>query len=140
MTWLLIAYAEFVVMAVIILPNPYSIYNTVNMILFNILSFLAYASHMRTMFSDPVIILNAFRFASLQFSFTSSRYAGSRSEGHRHQGDDPASGLQGGPGVLQVPEVLQHQTGARPSLFGVPAMHPEDGPPLSVGEQLRGRE
>lgn len=54
MTWLLIAYAEFVVMVVIIMPSPYSVYSTINMIIFNTLAFLAYASHMRTMFSDPV--------------------------------------------------------------------------------------
>lgn len=54
MTWMLIAYAEFVVMVVIILPSPYPVYSTVNMIIFNLLAFLAYASHMRTMFSDPV--------------------------------------------------------------------------------------
>lgn len=54
MTWLLILYAEFVVMAVIILPSPYPVYSTINMIIFNMLAFLAYASHIRTMFSDPV--------------------------------------------------------------------------------------
>lgn len=56
MTWMLIAYAEFVVMVVIILPSPYPVYSTVNMIIFNLLAFLAYASHMRTMFSDPVSV------------------------------------------------------------------------------------
>ncbi|XP_055311871.1 palmitoyltransferase ZDHHC3 [Sitodiplosis mosellana] len=53
MTWLLILYAEFVVMVVIILPSPYPVYSTINMIIFNMLAFLAYASHIRTMFSDP---------------------------------------------------------------------------------------
>lgn len=54
MTWLLILYAEFVVMVVIILPSPYPVYSTINMVIFNLLAFLAYASHIRTMFSDPV--------------------------------------------------------------------------------------
>lgn len=54
MTWLLILYAEFVVMVVIIWPSPYPVYSTINMIIFNMLAFLAYASHLRTMFSDPV--------------------------------------------------------------------------------------
>lgn len=54
MTWLLILYAEFVVMVVIIWPSPYPVYSTLNMIIFNLLAFLAYASHLRTMFSDPV--------------------------------------------------------------------------------------
>lgn len=57
MTWFLIFYAEFVVMAVIILPSPYPIYSTVNMIIFNTLAILAFASHIRTMFSDPVCII-----------------------------------------------------------------------------------
>lgn len=54
MTWGLILYAEFVVMTVILLPNPYPVYSYVNMVIFNMLAFLATASHMRTMFSDPV--------------------------------------------------------------------------------------
>lgn len=56
LTWLLILYAEFVVMAVIIIPNPYPVYSTFNMILFNLFAFMAFSSHMRTMFSDPVRI------------------------------------------------------------------------------------
>lgn len=54
MTWLLILYAEFVVMVVIIWPSPYPVYSTINMLIFNLLAVLAYASHLRTMFSDPV--------------------------------------------------------------------------------------
>lgn len=54
MTWGLILYAEFVVMTVILLPSPYPVYSYINMVIFNLLSFLATASHMRTMFSDPV--------------------------------------------------------------------------------------
>lgn len=52
MTWLLILYAEFVVMAVIF-PSADSWMGTVNMIFFNIGCFLAVAAHLRTMFSDP---------------------------------------------------------------------------------------
>lgn len=54
LTWSLILYAEFVVMTVILLPSPYPVYSYVNMVIFNLLAFLATASHMRTMFSDPV--------------------------------------------------------------------------------------
>lgn len=53
MTWFLIFFAEFVVMAVILLPSQYPVYKTINTIIFNILSFLAISSHLRTMFSDP---------------------------------------------------------------------------------------
>lgn len=52
MTWMLILYAEFVVMAVIF-PSADSWMGTVNMIIFNIGCFLAVAAHLRTMFSDP---------------------------------------------------------------------------------------
>jgi palmitoyltransferase ZDHHC3/7/25 len=53
MTWLLIAYSEFVVMKVMLLPSPYPVYRYVNMIVFNCGIFLAVASHLKSMFSDP---------------------------------------------------------------------------------------
>lgn len=52
-TWLLIIFAEFVVMRVILLPSPYPVYSTINIIIFQLLAFLAFASHIRTMLSDP---------------------------------------------------------------------------------------
>lgn len=64
LTWMLILYAEFVVMAVILLPNPYPVYSTINMVIFNSLAFLAFSSHLRTMFSDPVGIF-CFRWVNL---------------------------------------------------------------------------
>lgn len=69
MTWLLILYAEFVVMVVIIWPSPFPVYSTVNMVIFNLLAFLAYASHIRTMFSDPVrkSLWNSFLFDMFVF-------------------------------------------------------------------------
>lgn len=51
-TWMLILYAEFVVMAVIY-PSTDSWLSTAETILFNVGCFLAVASHLRTMFSDP---------------------------------------------------------------------------------------
>ncbi|KAH8283480.1 hypothetical protein KR018_003615 [Drosophila ironensis] len=53
MTWLLILFAEFVVMRLILLPSNYTLFSTVNMALFQTLAFLAFASHIRTMLSDP---------------------------------------------------------------------------------------
>uniref|UniRef100_A0A1B6E074 Palmitoyltransferase n=1 Tax=Clastoptera arizonana TaxID=38151 RepID=A0A1B6E074_9HEMI len=53
MTWLLILYAEFVVMSVMLLPSPYLMFSYVNIIIFHTLAFLAFASHLRTMFTDP---------------------------------------------------------------------------------------
>ncbi|XP_055374415.1 palmitoyltransferase ZDHHC3 [Condylostylus longicornis] len=53
MTWLLIIFAEFVVMRVILWPSPYPVFSTINTIIFQILAFLAFASHLRTMLSDP---------------------------------------------------------------------------------------
>lgn len=53
LTWFLIAYAEFVVMKVMLLPNPYPVYKLINIIIFNTGIFLAVSSHLKTMFSDP---------------------------------------------------------------------------------------
>ncbi|XP_024936646.1 palmitoyltransferase ZDHHC3 isoform X2 [Cephus cinctus] len=53
LTWLLIIYAEFVVMAVILIPSINTVYSSLNMIIFQTLAFLAFASHLRTMFTDP---------------------------------------------------------------------------------------
>lgn len=55
MTWLLILYAEFVVMYVILIPSMYPLYSVVNIVVFQTCAFLAFASHLRTMFTDPVI-------------------------------------------------------------------------------------
>lgn len=55
MTWLLILYAEFVVMMVMLVPSipAYPIYSYLNIVLFQTFAFLAFASHLRTMFTDP---------------------------------------------------------------------------------------
>ncbi|XP_054276391.1 palmitoyltransferase ZDHHC3-like [Macrosteles quadrilineatus] len=53
LTWLLILYAEFVVMSVMLIPSPYPIYSYINMLIFQTLAVLAFASHLRTMFTDP---------------------------------------------------------------------------------------
>lgn len=52
-TWMLIFYGEFVVMFVIIIPAPYTIGNLINALIFNMLAFLALASHSAAMFTDP---------------------------------------------------------------------------------------
>jgi hypothetical protein len=56
---MLILYAEFVVMAVMLIPSPYPIYSYFNMIIFNMGAFLAFASHLKSMFSDPVSLVIA---------------------------------------------------------------------------------
>ncbi|XP_023938737.1 palmitoyltransferase ZDHHC3 [Bicyclus anynana] len=55
LTWLLILYAEFVVMMVMLLPgvSTYPIYSYINILIFQSLAILAFASHLRTMFTDP---------------------------------------------------------------------------------------
>ncbi|XP_068092425.1 palmitoyltransferase ZDHHC3 isoform X1 [Hyperolius riggenbachi] len=52
-TWFLVFYAEFVVFFVMLLPSKDIIYSTINGIIFNALAFLALASHMRAMITDP---------------------------------------------------------------------------------------
>lgn len=53
-TWLLVLYAEFVVLFVMLLPSKNLTYSIVNGTLFNTLAFLALASHLRAMCTDPV--------------------------------------------------------------------------------------
>ena len=53
MTWMLVLYAEFVVMFVIILPAPYTVTNFLNTIIFHVLAFMALASHAAAMLTDP---------------------------------------------------------------------------------------
>ncbi|KAG9345115.1 hypothetical protein JZ751_009658 [Albula glossodonta] len=52
-TWLLVFYAEFVVVFVMLLPSKSLAYSLVNGTLFNSLAFLALASHFRAMCTDP---------------------------------------------------------------------------------------
>lgn len=51
--WLLISYAEYVVMFIILLPEQSNAYRISNVILFQVLTFLAIVSHLKTMFTDP---------------------------------------------------------------------------------------
>lgn len=53
-TWLLVLYAEFVVMRIILLPSSYTIYRNINAFIWQTLALLALISHLRTMFTDPV--------------------------------------------------------------------------------------
>ncbi|KAK1121433.1 hypothetical protein K0M31_010235 [Melipona bicolor] len=57
LTWLLIIYAEFVVMAVILIPTINTLYSSLNTAIFQSLTFLAFASHLRTMFTDPGAVM-----------------------------------------------------------------------------------
>lgn len=54
LTWGLLLFAEFVVMRVILLPCPYPVFSSINIVIFQTLAFLAFSSHLRTMLSDPV--------------------------------------------------------------------------------------
>nr|CAD7260771.1 unnamed protein product [Timema shepardi] len=85
LTWLLILYAEFVVMVVMLLPCPYPVYSAVNMIIFQTFASLAFASHLRAMFTDPV------------------RSSTKRKCDERN---DPANGIPRRTGDIQVPEML----------------------------------
>lgn len=53
-TWFLILYADFVVIFIMLLPSRDYIYSVINGIIFNLLAFLAVASHVRAMLTDPV--------------------------------------------------------------------------------------
>lgn len=53
-TWFLVLYAEFVVLFVMLIPSRDYVYSIVNGTVFNLLAFLALASHCRAMLTDPV--------------------------------------------------------------------------------------
>lgn len=52
-TWFLVLYAEFVVLFVMLIPSRDYVYSSINGIVFNLLAFLALASHCRAMLTDP---------------------------------------------------------------------------------------
>ncbi|XP_012861591.1 palmitoyltransferase ZDHHC3 [Echinops telfairi] len=52
-TWFLVLYAEFVVLLVMLIPSRDYVYSVLNGIVFNLLAFLALASHCRAMLTDP---------------------------------------------------------------------------------------
>ncbi|KAK7115485.1 hypothetical protein V1264_001342 [Littorina saxatilis] len=52
-TWMLLLYAEYVVMIVMLLPQFFSPYNFFNAIVYNFFSFMALSSHLRAMLTDP---------------------------------------------------------------------------------------
>ncbi len=54
-TYLLILYAEFVVVRVILVPSlaTHSLYSAFHLLLFQLLAGLAVASHLKTMLTDP---------------------------------------------------------------------------------------
>ncbi|XP_060589459.1 palmitoyltransferase ZDHHC3-like isoform X1 [Ruditapes philippinarum] len=53
LTWMLVLYAEYVVMFIMLIPNVNTGYKWGNAILFNFLAFMAVASHSRAMLADP---------------------------------------------------------------------------------------
>ncbi|XP_035680174.1 palmitoyltransferase ZDHHC3-like isoform X1 [Branchiostoma floridae] len=52
-TYLLVLYAEFVVMGVILFPSNSLVYSIINAVIFNFFAFLAVASHVKAMLTDP---------------------------------------------------------------------------------------
>ena len=56
LTWLLILYAEYVVMFIMLIPSPHFGYSVGNGLLFNLFLILAVASHSKAMLTDPVSI------------------------------------------------------------------------------------
>jgi len=55
LTWLLIIYAEFVVIVVILLPSYDSVHTIINATGFHFFTLLAVVAHLRTMLTDPVV-------------------------------------------------------------------------------------
>ena len=55
-TWLLIFYAEYVVLFVILYPSPQIYHSAINAVVFQTFAFLAICSHSKAMLTDPVSI------------------------------------------------------------------------------------
>lgn len=54
---MLVAYAQYVVVGVILLPVAHTYYGAINLVLFEVLAFLAVFSHVRTMVTDPGAVM-----------------------------------------------------------------------------------
>ncbi|KAI2797610.1 hypothetical protein RDWZM_007182 [Blomia tropicalis] len=52
-TYILITFAQYVILTVIIIPEPNVAYKVINLIMFEFFTFLAFSAHLRTMFTDP---------------------------------------------------------------------------------------
>ncbi|XP_063441567.1 palmitoyltransferase ZDHHC3-like [Mytilus galloprovincialis] len=52
-TWMLILYAEYVVLYVMLWHNPYTTWSFINAVIFQFFAFMAISSHLKTMWSDP---------------------------------------------------------------------------------------
>lgn len=53
-TWLLIFYAEYVVMFVVLLPSQHFYHSIINAVIFQVFAILAICSHTKAMLTDPV--------------------------------------------------------------------------------------
>lgn len=53
-TWLLILYAEYVIIFVMLIPAPSTLHSLINAIIFQFLATMAFSSHVKTMLTDPV--------------------------------------------------------------------------------------
>lgn len=78
------------------------------------------------------IFLQKFNLMRLIIELFSIKIAGSRAKRERHKRNDSAAWLQRGPSLFQMPEMLQYKTGTGSPLFGLPTMHTQNGPSLSV--------
>ena len=121
LTWILIFYANFVVLKVILLPFINTTYSLIHTLFFVSVTVLAVSSHLRTMLSDPVSpIKEKLSFTSfiLWLPLKNDISLGGCASWKRHQRVHPTNGLQGRPSYFQMPQMLQHQTRKGSSLFG----------------------
>lgn len=52
-TWMLLLFSQYVVLTCILIPEENVLYKSVNFVIFELFSFLAFVSHFRTMCTDP---------------------------------------------------------------------------------------
>lgn len=116
-TWFLVLYAEFVVLFVMLIPSRDYVYSIINGIVFNLLAFLALASHCRAMLTDP----------------------GAVPKGNATKEFIESLQLKPGQVVYKCPKCCSIKPD-RAHHCSVCKRHSEDGSPLSVGQQLCRRE
>lgn len=67
-SYLLVIFAQYVLITVIFIPDGDVVYKVINIVIFEFFTFLAFCSHLRTMFTDPVCFV-VFDFSKLIIFF-----------------------------------------------------------------------
>lgn len=107
------------ILTVIIIPEPNVAYKVINLIMFEFFTFLAFSAHLRTMFTDPVGLVEYKIRSKLNKCYTIGRC----SKGDGNKGSDRTIGPYRWSSIVQMYEMLFDQTGTCSPLFRMSTMH-----------------